>query len=408
MAFKDLFQIPRLRKDQDEEKHRKTTWLELFFDLFFVVVIAQLSTHLVHKISWPGVLEFVLLFIPVWRVWIGMTYYNERFETEGLEIRIFTFLIMIPVAFLAIFSRHGLGIAFEGFVLSYAFARFFILVLWILGGLHNSKFAPVSKRFFIGFSISIAIAVSSVAFNKYLNYIFFGLAVLIDMVTPLFTYKQQARLPKISITKLPERFGLFVIIVLGETVIGVVQGLSNISNPTIKMAIPGVMGIALTFGIWWLYFDYIGKRPFKFGKLWRFGWSYLHLPMLMGIVGLGVGIMNIEANIDTDLQRNQQLLIAGSLGITLLFIGLLEMTLRPDEQSPVNRVVSPLLKIISGIVSFLTGITGIFNNAVNLLIIMLVLIFMHVLYGIFVWQKQASKNDNKIKRINHLDDENLV
>ncbi len=402
MSFKDLFQKPLLRRDEDIKQQRKTTWLELFFDLFFVVVIAQLSSGLIREISWNVVWEFVLLFIPVWRVWIGMTYYNERFETNGLENRIFIFLAMIPVAFLAVFSKQGLNEAFNGFVLSYAAARLLILILWINGGINNPEFSDVSKRFFYGFSISIALAIGAVAFTHFVRYIFFGLAVFVDMITPLFTYKQQAILPKISITKLPERFGLFVIIVLGETVIGVVQGLSNINNPTISMAFPGILGIALTFGIWWLYFDFIGKRPFKNGKLWRFAWSYLHLPMLMGIVGIGVGIMNIEANIHTALNAHQLLLISGSLCVVLIFIGLLELTLRPVAIDPVNPVISPVLKFVTGAVALFFGVFGTFLTAIQLLIILLALIFCHVGYGIFAWHREVSHKMDKISRINHL------
>ena len=92
------WQIPQLRTDEDREIERKVSWLELFFDLYFVVVIAHLSHGLAKHISWAGIGEFVFLFIPVWWVWIGAAYYIERFDTEGIEHRLFVFLQMVPIA----------------------------------------------------------------------------------------------------------------------------------------------------------------------------------------------------------------------------------------------------------------------------------------------------------------------
>ena len=78
------WQKPRLRTDEDEEKERRATWLELFYDLIYVAVIAQLSHKLAGDMSLKGVLGYMFLFVPVWLVWLSSTYYNERFEVYVL------------------------------------------------------------------------------------------------------------------------------------------------------------------------------------------------------------------------------------------------------------------------------------------------------------------------------------
>lgn len=155
MAKRKFWQKPKLHFDEEEQKQRKVTWLELFFDLYFVVVIAAIAHNLSVDLSWNGLIDFCITFIPVWWIWIGITYYNERFETEGFENRLFIFLSMLPIAGLAIFSHDALGHNFTGFVLSYAVARIITLIMWIYGTYHNKIFRKNGIIFCSGFSISI-------------------------------------------------------------------------------------------------------------------------------------------------------------------------------------------------------------------------------------------------------------
>ncbi len=80
-----LWQTPAIHQEEDQQLHRKVSWLELFYDLVFVAVIAQISHYLAGHMTWEGLAGYALLFVPVWWVWIAGTYYNERFETFGLE-----------------------------------------------------------------------------------------------------------------------------------------------------------------------------------------------------------------------------------------------------------------------------------------------------------------------------------
>lgn len=79
---------------QEGEDARRVTFPELFFDLISVVVIARLAHHLTEHPDWSLLRDFVMIFIPVWWVWIGITYCNERFETYDLSFRLLTFLLL--------------------------------------------------------------------------------------------------------------------------------------------------------------------------------------------------------------------------------------------------------------------------------------------------------------------------
>lgn len=95
--------------DEVSKAEWHATWLELFFDLIFVVAIAQLAHNLNQDISLSGFLGFVVLFVPVWWAWVGATFYANRFDTDDLCHRLLTAIQIIAVAALAVNIHDGLG-----------------------------------------------------------------------------------------------------------------------------------------------------------------------------------------------------------------------------------------------------------------------------------------------------------
>ena len=168
--------MPLLQKEEPQNSHRSATWLELFFDLFFVAVIGNLSHELTKNISLSGVENFAISFIAIWWIWIGITIYNERFETDGIENRLFTFLLMIPVTGLAIFSHNVTEGNLQNFLLSYMIARIIIVLLWLRAGYHNKPFRPTSNIYILGFSASILLVFAGAMLNSKISLTLFLIA----------------------------------------------------------------------------------------------------------------------------------------------------------------------------------------------------------------------------------------
>ena len=387
MTTRTWWQRPQLRTDEEEAKERKVTWLELFFDLVFVVVIAELTHTLAGDVSATGVIGFVLLFMPVWWVWIGGTYYNERFATDDLSNRIFTYLQMLPVAALAVFAHDGLGETSTGFALAYAAARILLIILWFRAGLHAKVFQPVSNRYVIGFSISALLFIVSVFVPPPERFVLWGIGLLIDLITPVTTLKIQAKLPRLSTSRLPERFGLFVIIVLGESIVGVVQGVAAQHDLTAALGLTAALAMAVAFGMWWVYFDFVARRPYKPSVWWALGWGYLHLPLVMGIAAAGAGVLNVISSESDALPDSVRWLIAGAAAVGLITMGLLELTLRRDKHEPTHRFLSPMLKFAAGVLALAIGLwSGV--GAIELLILLFGLLLIQMVYGAYVWFTQ--------------------
>lgn len=394
MAKRKFWQIPRLHFEEEQNKHRKVTWLELFFDLYFVVVIAALAHNLSADLSMFGFGEFALTFIPVWWIWIGVTFYNERFETDGFENRLFVFLLMIPIAGLAIYSHDALGHNLTGFVLSYALARLIIVILWAYATYHNQIFRKAGRGFILGFSISIVLCVAAAMSSHQVGMILFGLAMIIDLLTPLLNLKQNNELPKFSTSKLPERFGLFMIIVLGEGIVGTINGISKSEHIGSGLIIFGILGIAITFALWWIYFDFIGRRVADNTSLLKqIGWTYLHLPLVISFVAIGSSLTGLSGEIGDSSNTAKMILIMAS-GSALIFMASIESILKETKDEPMFRIASELLKVLTGI-----GILSLYffkesMNSTAIMIGILMFLVINMIYGMYVWFNQELNDED--------------
>lgn len=395
MFAKSWWQKPELRTDEDEGRERRVSWLELFYDLVFVVVISEIAHVLSIQVSWAGVLAYILLFVPAWWMWIGGTYYNDRFETADVSHRLSTFLQMIPVAALAVFAHDGTGKNAVPFAVAYAAGRVVILALWLRGGWHNAEFQPVAYRYAVGFALSAVFWIASIFVDSPLRFGLWAIALTIDLITPLWTLRHQVKLPDLSSSHLPERFGLFTIIVLGEVVAGVVRGLAAIKDFTLQAGLTGVLGIALAFGLWWIYFDFIARRLAKPHIAWHWSYSYLHLPLLMSFTAVGAGVQAVLISEKDGLTDSERWLIAVAVGLSLVSVGLLEHALPPESEEPVNQNWSVNLKIILGIAAPLAiGWTTIGTYATLGVLLGFVLIL--VFYGTISWfQSPISQRENE-------------
>lgn len=388
------WQRPKLHTEEDEEQERKATWLELFFDLVFVAVIAQLSHKLSAHVSWKGLLEYIVLFIPVWWAWNGSTYYHERFEVNDVRHRLFTFLKMIPVAGMAYSAHDALGHTSHLFIWSYVAFRIILIYLWLSAGKVNDAVThEMTKRFAIGLSISAMFWIVSIFVPLPLRLVFWGIGLLIDLLTPLLTLHLQARMPKISTSHLPERFGLFIILAIGETVIGVVNGASKIHHLTFTNGLVAILGLFLAFIIWWVYFDHIMYRPYKQGVWYILAWCYLHLPLVMGITAIGAGTLNLVAFEGELLPATDRWLMCGSVAFVLFMMALIGMMVEIHSHQKVLtfheniNIQYFVFKTIAALLVLGIGLLGKSLSPLVLLALLSLIMVSQAVQSLYIWVK---------------------
>ena len=282
---------PRLRTAEAEAGERHATWLELVYDLVYVVAVAQLAHQLAEHPDRRGVIQFTALFVPIWWAWTGQTFYANRFDADDLSARLLAALQMAGVALLASSIPHALDSASTAFALAYAWIRAVLIVQYVRAWRHVPAARPLTSRYVTGFSMGCALWIVSVALPTPLRFALWGVALAIEIATPLLSRRYQASLPPQS-AHLPERFGLFTIIVLGEGVVSLVAGLEH-SGLAPASIITALAGMAVILGWWWVYFDNVENtvvlRTAVAGQVWVYG----HLPLLVSLTGMAVGMEHL-------------------------------------------------------------------------------------------------------------------
>ena len=263
----------------------------------------------------------------------------------------------------------------------------FIVLLWLRAGYHNKPFRPTSNIYILGFSASILLVFAGAMLNSKISLTLFLIALIIDLATPYFTLKQQAKLPHFTTSKLPERFGLFTMIVLGEMVIGLIGGLSHHKHFSLDLLPLGIMGIVTILGFWCLYFDFIARRPFQPKIKVAILWANAHMPLMIAFVLIGVSLYNLLGSA-SHLHKAANLLHLGSIGFALILIGLLELTLAKNPENPHHPLLSPALKICSGVVGIFLAFFTFPHSAGVIMLSGVVLIAINVTYGIYRWIQQ--------------------
>ncbi len=322
-----FLEAPRLRIGEDSEEERRATWLELFYDLVFVVAVSQLAHYLQNHVSLSGVLGFVALFLPVWWSWIGTTFYANRFDSDDVGHRLLTAVQMLAIAALAVNVHHGLGESCTGFALSYALGRAVLVFEYIRAGWHIPTARPLTTSYARGFALAATFWVISAFVPIPWRFVLWALGIIVDFATPVTSHKLQLELPPHP-SHLPERFGLFTMIVLGEAIIAVVNGVSE-QKWAILSVIAAVFGLGIAFSLWWVYFDNLGGTPIQRaqteGRVTLLNiWLYTHLPLVIGIVGTGVAVeLVLLSKSALALPDAERWLLCGSVALCYLTLGIL-------------------------------------------------------------------------------------
>jgi low temperature requirement protein LtrA len=388
--FRDWWQPPRRAGDRIE--HRQVTFLELFYDLVYVVIIAELSHALSAHLSWQALGEFAFMFVVVWWAWLNGTTYVDLHGQNDIRTRVFTFLQMLTVVAMAIFAHDALGETSVGFAYSYATFQLTLLYLWWRTGVYDPNHRPLSRPYSFAFLVTTVLFVISTFVPVEIRFYLWGAAVFISLLLPLFTFGMGRNNPiaqaEIEIVtnvtpSLVERFGLFNIIVLGEIIVGVVAGVTDHHHLSWEIGKIALLGTLMGIMIWWLYFDSVSHRLPKRPLLSVMSWFYLHLPLTMGITAVGASILSIITHIGDHQPVETQLMFSISLAVVLASIAGLIQTIQTTDEHRNMHIVGGRAALIAAI---LAGIMGFIELEITwILIILLILVIGPILIAFLAW-----------------------
>ncbi|WP_214484723.1 low temperature requirement protein A [Bacillus sp. SM2101] len=245
---------------------KKVTWLELFYDLVFVAAIATATHVLLHVengyIHAEYIFKFILMIIPIWWAWVGQTLFINRFGYDFLHQRVF----MIIQMFFALIMISSLSVDFDKYYLSFFIGYIGLRVLTTMQYLVVQRIEKGDRKKvaqYLGkyFWAGIILSTLSIFFESWVRYAIFYAGIIVDIIVPLLGRKYLIKSPT-NIAHLLERFGLFTIILFGESIVSTLAVLRPQEGDWNSIAFSTISFITI-IAMWWQYFDNMDKKVDK-------------------------------------------------------------------------------------------------------------------------------------------------
>ena len=379
------------RKTGDREEERRVTFLELFYDLVYVVVIAEIGHFLATHIDVQGVLEAAFLFVLVWLGWLNGSMYHDLHGHNDVRTRVFTFAQMFTVVAMAVFAHSAFQEGAVGFAVSFSAYQLILGYLWWQTGVHDPDHRPLSLPYASTLIVSAALFGGSAFVPENLRMILWGIGLLLTVTVPVAVFMVRPSDPQVAAeherslrmsSSAVERFDLFTIIVLGEVIVGVVRGVAGHHQLEWTVGATAALGMLIAIGLWWLYFDFVSHRIPLTGRTTTFGWIYLHLFTTMGIVAAGAAVLNVVEHAGVALLAEVRWLLVVSIALALASIALSMTTLQLREEHRSLYCTAVRITLISAVAIMGLGFSGL--ATIPLLLALNLLMLVPVLWGLRV------------------------
>jgi low temperature requirement protein LtrA len=333
---------PRLRLGEEE----RVKPLELYFDLIFVFAVTQVTGLIVADPTWAGLVRGLLVLGVLWWAWTAYAWLTNTIDPDEGLVRIAMFAAMgaMLVASLAVPDAFGDDALL--FACAYAFVRVAHLVLYAIAGWGDRELLRALGRLGAGTAAGVGLLFVASALDGPVQAAVWALALALDL---LGAYVGGGRGWRLSPGHFAERHALVMIIALGESIIAIGVGAPRELGVGVLAA--GALGLAIACALWWAYFDVVAlvaerKLHEATGRaqltMARDSYSYLHLPMVAGIILYAVGVKKTMEHVGDPLKAVPAVALCG--GVALYFVAHLLFRLR--NVGSVNRqrlVVSVLL-----------------------------------------------------------------
>jgi low temperature requirement protein LtrA len=297
--------------------------LELFFDLVFVLALTQCTTLMIASPTWEGLAQGLVVLALLWWTWTGYAWLTSVVDPEEGAVRLSLLVAMAALSISALTVPDAFGDRAVEFALAYTVVRAAHIALFLLA----SRDDPALRHSVTGLGLSTALGVALLIAGALLGgtgqAVLWALSLLFDLGSPYFFGTEGWRLVPAHFA---ERHGLVIIIALGESIVALGVGADVGLSPGVAAA--AVLGVVLIFELWWIYFDVVAianvsrlvRAPPGRDRnaLARDVYSYLHFPLVAGIVLAALGLHDVLAHPDDPLKTVPAFALLGGVAIYLL------------------------------------------------------------------------------------------
>ncbi|KIQ17113.1 low temperature requirement protein A [Rhodococcus sp. MEB064] len=330
------------------EKHRAASSLELFFDLVFVVAVSFASVELAHLLEEDhiasGVGAYAMVFFAIWWAWMNFTWFATSFDTDDWLYRVTTIVQMAGVLILA----SGVSDAMSDYdftlvTIGYVVMRLAMVSQWIRAGLRNSEFRATAVRYAVGITVVQVLWVARLALPDSVAVLGFVALVAAELAVPVLA-ERAGRTP-LHGEHIAERYGLFTLILLGESLLAsatAIVGGINEHDHTVELVGLAMATLVVVAGMWWLYFsvsqeDSVGAR---LGRSLSFGYTHYFVFAAAGAVSAGIEVAVAHIEGDGALSDRQSS-AAITIPVAVFVLGFWMVAMRRRSSRLVN-IVTPV------------------------------------------------------------------
>jgi low temperature requirement protein LtrA len=297
--------------------------LELFFDLVFVLAITQCTTLMVDHPTWEGIAQGMLVLALLWWAWTAYAWLTSVVDPEEGSVRLALFAAMAALLIAALTVPHAFTDRALEFALAYGAVRAGHIALFVLASREDRQLRQSVSGLAAGTAAGVGLLIVGSFFDGTGQAVMWTLALALDMAEPYFFGSEGWKLVP---GHFAERHGLIIIVALGESIVAL--GVGADVGLTVAVAAAAVLGIALVCELWWIYFDIVAianvrrlvRAPVgrEQNELARDVYSYLHFPLVAGIVLSAFGLHEALAHAEDPLKDVPAFALLGGVGIYLL------------------------------------------------------------------------------------------
>jgi low temperature requirement protein LtrA len=322
-------------------EEKRVAPLELFFDLVFVFALTQVTALMSEKPTWSGLGEGMLVLSALWWAWAAYAWLTNYVAAEEDRERLLILAVMGAFLIAALAVPQAFGDDALVFAIAYAAARW--LHIFIFAEANDDVDAGEAIRRLARTALPAPLILIGAAFlDGTAQTLAWIVALSMDFAGP---FVFGVRGFRVSPGHFAERFSLIVIIALGESIVAIGTGLEGeLDAGTISAAL---LGLLVAFALWWAYFDVVAivaERRFRESeghrrlRIARDSYSYLHLPMIAGIVLVALGVKKTLGHVDEPLKTIPSVALFG--GIALYYAGHVGFRLRNVGTVNLPRLVA--------------------------------------------------------------------
>ncbi|MFB6343916.1 low temperature requirement protein A [Saccharicrinis sp. FJH62] len=383
---------PPKKFDRPQEE-RRVSWLELFYDLVYVIAISRITHHFSLHITTESFFEYAVMFILIYWGWVNGSLYHDIHGNDGLRTRLMTLWQMVIIAALAVVIDQTQENRFFNIMVVLMIMQLYITYMWWSVGFYDKSHRRYNRPYTILYLISLALMALTLFLNSEWQKLLFPLIIVCNYAPPMFSvvllHRDRSDIALSS--SMFERMGLLVIIMFGEVVLGVVNGITQTNALGFSTWLNFTLEIAIVFALWWIFFTIVAQRDAQKGFLKASLLEYLFIPLL-----LSLGLVAVSFTVFFDTHHEIPLQKLGyAIATFLVCIRLMMLFLvLPEGMRPLKKPIDFSLLITAAVFLISTFITLHINRLYYLAGVLIVLVseilFLNLRYMALQRKKEAS------------------